>query len=458
MKIRYNIILITLFLSSCIPVTKSVWTSGVKSPEFKWVDIWDASTVQMGQSMFGTLDSVRVNDVEIDQTGNVWVQSDTITCLMNTGDFLLEISWKDQNPGFTLMDMALDKDGNVYVITTSGNQPDLDPGPQVEKLKTAEADYATCLIKLGKTGKYLWGKTWNGVKPSGGSGIGGYNVCCDPDGNVYTSSISIGEPDGPTDGFGTIISSYDPSGTQRWRFIWKPVAGSIVATKDSLYITGMTMGDADMDPGKGEELVGMPSGFLTRIDLDGSYKWSHIFPSNQMITSMYDVDVDDSGNAYVVGSETDGGQSNKYWGTLNKIDSDGNEMWSEKWGDNQASCFTQAVKVNKEGNIIIGGVLTGQDYGQSSVSVDMDPGKGTDYRSFKNHSMFISKFNPDGDFQWAAVWGDQEGNWLRDLSVDTSGAIYVAGSFAGKMDFDLSDKAQLKTSKKLQAFLLKMME
>jgi len=84
--------------------------------------------------------------------------------------------------------------------------------------------------------------------------------------------------------------------------------------------------------------------------------------------------------------------------------------------------------IDKNGDII----LTGQYEG----SVDLNPDAGVDsVTSTLGQAVFISKFNPNGNF----VWGKNIDFYGRDfMSLDKDGNIYLSGSYSGQNDFNPS--------------------
>ncbi len=106
------------------------------------------------------------------------------------------------------------------------------------------------------------------------------------------------------------------------------------------------------------------------------------------------------------------------------------EGWAKTWG---ASFQDRGygVDVDSNGNIYVAG--------NYYYSVDFDPGEGTDIQpSSGNRDSFVSKFSPDGEYQWARTWGDNVsfGGGATDIVVDDNDRIILSGYFYGTVDFD----------------------
>ncbi|HEX9744981.1 MAG TPA: SBBP repeat-containing protein [bacterium] len=62
-------------------------------------------------------------------------------------------------------------------------------------------------------------------------------------------------------------------------------------------------------------------------------------------------------------------------------------------------------------------------------TVDFDPSGGTDFHpGFGSWDSFVSKFDAEGNYQWAATWGATGyADSAREVAVDSSGNVYVCG-------------------------------
>ncbi len=65
--------------------------------------------------------------------------------------------------------------------------------------------------------------------------------------------------------------------------------------------------------------------------------------------------------------------------------------------------------------------------------VDFDPGPKNEFRYPCGSSAFLSKFNPNGDFLWVRTWG---GSFSLRIAMDESDTLFITGYYRGKFDFD----------------------
>ena len=158
------------------------------------------------------------------------------------------------------------------------------------------------------------------------------------------------------------------------------------------------------------------------------------------------VATDDAGNIYVTGDFDDvvdfdpgpgvdlQGATDGVYIYLSKFAGDGQFLWARSWGSTgptqNRGC---GVTADDFGNAYVTGCFRG--------TIDFDPGPGVDEHEGSGvGEIFLSKFNPDGDFQWARTWGGINGFFEGDggnaVSTDGSNSIYVTGGFGGNSDFD----------------------
>jgi hypothetical protein len=130
---------------------------------------------------------------------------------------------------------------------------------------------------------------------------------------------------------------------------------------------------------------------------------------------------------------------------LSKFDKDGDFIWARTWGSsdndnyddpntNREHYLSRGAETDSSGNIYVSGNFRG--------TVDFAPGAGEDLHTSNGGSdIFLSKFDPNGNFLLARTWGgtlnhensQDNGN---DLAIDESGDVYITGRFYGMPDFD----------------------
>jgi len=106
----------------------------------------------------------------------------------------------------------------------------------------------------------------------------------------------------------------------------------------------------------------------------------------------------------------------------------GDFAWARTWGGS-GSDYCAVVAVDGSGNEYVTG-----SFGNTA---DFDPGPGVDnHTSNGNGDVFLSKFDPSGNFLWAKTWGGNGVDLGQGVAVDGSGNVYVTGYFHDTVDFD----------------------
>ena len=96
--------------------------------------------------------------------------------------------------------------------------------------------------------------------------------------------------------------------------------------------------------------------------------------------------------------------------------------WANTWGGTAADDAAD-VAIDSLGNYYVTGTFKG--------TVDFDPGPGVNNLTSGGYNdCFLSKFGPDGTFQWTETWGGTDGDSAPSgVEVDNLGDVWVAGTF-----------------------------
>lgn len=215
----------------------------------------------------------------------------------------------------------------------------------------------------------------------------------------------------------------------------------------NIYVTGEFRNTVDFDPGTGVEsrtCVATVNAFLSKFNPDGEFQWVRTW--GDRILWGEGVIADNSGNVYVMGTfmdpttsgqtdfdpsgATDYHSSKGYYDVfLSKFNSSGDYQWARTWGGSLYES-SGTPRVDGSGNIYAcGGYQSGVDFDPSTSSSAYHSSNG-------GNDAFVSKFNPSGDFQWVRVWGGSGWDTAYQCEADSDGTVYVAGRFAGTVDFD----------------------
>jgi hypothetical protein len=130
--------------------------------------------------------------------------------------------------------------------------------------------------------------------------------------------------------------------------------------------------------------------------------------------------VDNNGNIYVSGKTTgvmDGKNLGKNDGFITKIDSTGIIVWSKQFGTNGDEDI-QWSAIDNAGCVYITGSTTG-------ILKD---------RNFGKEDIFVVKYKPDGEMEWAGQFGTDSTDSGKGIYVDNKGYIYLTGMTGGKLE------------------------
>jgi Beta-propeller repeat len=170
------------------------------------------------------------------------------------------------------------------------------------------------------------------------------------------------------------------------------------------------------------------------------------------------VAVDSSGNVYITGSfrgtvdfdpgagtdnHTSAGEEDIF---LTKFDSNGSYVYTKTMGGT-AHDYGRSVAVDSSGNVYITGYFEG--------TADFDPGVAVDnHLSAGLEDIFLTKIYADGSYGYTKTMGGTNSDYGRSVAVDSSGNIYVTGSFRETVDFNPSGTADSHTSAGLEDIFL----
>ena len=309
-------------------------------------------------------------------------------------------------------------------------------------------------ITVKDTGPYGWARTWGG--PGWDTG---YGIAVDGNGNAYITGTfsdtvdfdpgvgvdehtSIGDSD-------IFLSKFNSNGEFRWAHTFDvrtSAYGHAVAVDGSgnICITGNFYNTVDFDPGSEVNEHTSNGGldvFCSKFDSSGAFQWARTWGGSSSDHGN-GVATDASGNAYVLGY---------FYGTvdfdpglgvdehtshsvtrdifLSKFNTSGELLWTITWGSYDAA-YDHEVAIDGNDNVYV----TGSYYG----TVDFDPGLEVDEHISYGHTfdIFLSKFDSNGEFQWALTWGGPFLDGGYGVASDGGGNIYVTGCFDGNVDFN----------------------
>ena len=296
----------------------------------------------------------------------------------------------------------------------------------------------------------------------------GKDVALDSNGNIYLAWNSDGN---------AYVRKYNPDNNVEWTGDYssrkgeQTVEGVVVDADGNIYIVGCTTNSPDRNVSHG----GGYDYFLTKFNSNGVYEWSRLAgPGHPGDQTAYGVDVDSTGNLYIVGHSQEmlhgievvngsfivkyDGQGNLLWvdavgspepgvardvvidaadniyvvgetdlfgdqkndGFIAKYHSDGFREWHEVFSTvSGRSEFVKAVDLDKDGNVLITGYITGEL-------------NDTEIQGLSD--AFWVKYDTNGRMQWSERFGTSFGDYPAGIHGTSLGAVVVTG-YSGNSDY-----------------------
>jgi hypothetical protein len=204
--------------------------------------------------------------------------------------------------------------------------------------------------------------------------------------------------------------------------------GICIDNTGNIAVTGYFDGTLDFE-GNVVTSAGDFDVFLVVMDGDGDHVWSGGFgdPLEQWSRT---VAFNHSGNVlltgYFRGSLDFGGTplTGFYDMFLAKFDPDGNHIWSDSYGGGGAP-VGWGIAVDRAGFVTVTGRYSGTvDFGGGPLT-----GLGGRF------SIFLAKFEPDGDHVYSKSFGDHNDQISYDIALDDMEQVTIVGSFEGEVNF-----------------------
>jgi hypothetical protein len=285
--------------------------------------------------------------------------------------------------------IAIDVSGNIYCTGYFSGTNDFDPGPGTFTL-ASNGGYDAYVNKLDAQGNFVWAKSWGGAQNDYGSSVivnnaGDVFICgifynavdFDPGPGMYMLA-SNGQSD-------CYVLNLDNSGNFQWAGSFGASPGDVASamcfdTTGNLVIGGYFGGSVDFDPGAGVYSVtsnsNSPDAYILNLSPSGSFGWVKTFGGTNT-DRISRVAVDSAGNIYSTGS-----------------------FWELADFDPGPAAYTLNVSSNTQCNV------------------------------------FVTKFNPTGNFIWAVSFRGDSFDYSSGIKLDQFGNVYTVGSLGGNTDLD----------------------
>lgn len=332
--------------------------------------------------------------------------------------------------------LAVDGQNNIFVVGRFlGTLPF---NPMSPLVSNGQEDIF--LAKFDASGKLIWNKSFGDASNLQVP----YGVAADTDGNVVitgtlagTAGFDLMKPLTASGGSDIFLAKFSPDGTPIFSNVFGAGGndyGWSVATGpgNTIALTGYFDVSASFGGPVHTENSGVEA-FVAVFASDGTYMWSRASsaPSDQKGRA---VDFDNSGYVYLFGdfltSINWGLGDMQSAGSLDLFvavfDPMGTPVSNDRYGDSsqQEAVAMSVDRVNNTINLVSS--LEG--------SADFD-GLHAQGGSGGNDDILAVKLNAaDGSAAWVRRFGDSSDQDPRDVAVDPTGAIYVAGAINGKID------------------------
>lgn len=354
--------------------------------------------------------------------------------------------------------VALDANGNSYVIGDFYNTMDLDPGAGVANV-TAVGGADVFLAKYDPNGAYLWGFNIGSAGDDRGMNItldntdqpvicGYFAQTFDADPSAATVNLSNS---GGNDGF---VAKYDAAGNYLWAYHTaganeEYVTDVVVGAADQVFAVGRFSGNNcyfnPTGPG-GAMSATFLDGFIVEINSGGNYvgragiqgaaneypERIHLDASGYLWIGGYfegTVDFDVS----ILSTQNRSSAGNKDAFITKMTDA---LVYQGVWtmgGPNDDRLLD--MDIDAAGNVVITGMF-------SSLNADFDPQAGSQlFTAGGARDAFLMKYNLVMAYQWGYKIGSTATNatgeeWGYAVSFGNGGDIFLGGSYAGSVNFN----------------------
>jgi hypothetical protein len=194
--------------------------------------------------------------------------------------------------------------------------------------------------------------------------------------------------------------------------------GVAVDANGNVYMAGGTLGSLDGYVNASGNNSNQSDPFLTKYDASGNKVWTRQVGSVDW--DFYtDVTVDDTGSIYTVGEDSYGTVNKGV--SLTKWDSSGNRSWSRSL-DSSAYDWSSGITHDRFGNVYLAGLTYGALGGLNSGQSD----------------AFVAKYDRNGNKVWTRQLGTTSHDVARSVATDTFGNVYLAGITEGGLDGNLN--------------------
>ena len=247
------------------------------------------------------------------------------------------------------------------------------------------------------------------------------------------------------------------------------VSGQGIATdrNGNVFVTGFTNGSSDLSTNGAYQTSyggGQDDAFLVKFNNNGARQWGTYFGG-----SKYDdgsaIAIDSIGYIYITGytsspgmatngayQTTVGGKYGSDDAFLAKFNNNGGIEWATYYGG-EGSDVGNGVAIDVFGNIYIVG-YTESVTGIATIGA-YQPSYGGTFQGSASYEAFLTKFDINGNMQWATYFGNSNGTDGHGIASDPIGNIYITGGTSSSSMIATSGGYQAVYAGNTDAFLAK---
>lgn len=210
---------------------------------------------------------------------------------------------------------------------------------------------------------------------------------------------------------------------------------------ENVYVVGTFQETVDFGEGAVTS-KGSTDIYIIKYSSEGEYLWSKTIggAGGEQGRS---IGVDSSDNIYIGGVfqgavDFGGGIVNSTGnsdGYLVKYTPDGDYVWAKTFGGTGSSFGGGHISIDSSDNIYI----TGQFYETANFGAGNVTSKG-------HADIYLVKYTSAGNYEWSKTLGGTGIEFVHSICVDTSGNLYIAGTFLGTGNFGAGNVASNNTS------------
>lgn len=466
---RYTVLLFIYFTSTLL----------FASPPIEWVQT------------ISSLENVEYNDLCVDNEGNIIAtgyfnanstfNSDSLIISKGaintfvqklapngTQIWLKTLGGKGECTGTSV---ASDKSGHLFITGDFNDTITFSNSPNT-LISTGGKDIF--ILHLDKNGNLVW---FNNLEGEPNRNEFSDEIHIDVNDNIILCGTFNGKVDfDPSDKkrFYTSVGSQDAftialttKGALKWINVIQPsywiYMGGVTSDRHgNIYVTGYFEGAADFDLGINPIYLtsyGSNDVFIQKFGPNGQLKWAKSF-GNTTFESSQSIAVDNSSNIYILGYFSGSTDFNPDRDTtsnihhssefgdiyINKLDQNGNYIWSKIIGGNITE-YGQQIKTDNKNNLYVTGYFSG--------TCDFDPGEEKNLISSKGkNDSFIEKLDSSGNLLWVNSYGGSSYDGSNTLVLDNKNNVYLAGFYSEEVHF--SNNITKTASNGIDGFLLKL--